>query len=81
MTSILFVAVYLSGFVSLFVLRKREVETPRPFRMWGYPWSNLAICIASAGFLVGAVVADPKHALFTAGVIALSYPIYAICMK
>ncbi len=81
MASILFVAVYLSGFVSLFILRSRYRETLRPFKMWGYPWSNLAICIASAGFLIGAVVADPRHALFTAAVIALSYPVYAIYLK
>jgi APA family basic amino acid/polyamine antiporter len=77
-TAILFVAVYLSGFASLFVLRIKEPELPRPFKMWGYPWTNLAICIASAAFLAGSVVADPKHALFTLVIIALSYPVYRL---
>jgi APA family basic amino acid/polyamine antiporter len=75
-TAILFVAVYLSGFVSLFVLRAREPELPRPFKMWGYPWTNLAICLASVAFLVASIVADPRHALFTLVVVALSYPVY-----
>ena len=76
MASFLFVAVYLSGFAALFVLRVREPELPRPFKMWGYPWTNLAVLLASAAFLVGSVVADLKDALFTLVLIALSYPIY-----
>ena len=74
--SFLFVAVYISGFVALFVLRVREPELARPFRMWGYPWTNVGIFLASAAFLVLSVVADPKDAFFTLGLIALSYPIY-----
>ena len=75
-TSFLFVAVYLSGFAALFVLRVREPDLPRPFKMWGYPWTNLAVLLASAAFLVGSVVADLKDAVFTLVMIALSYPIY-----
>jgi amino acid transporter len=61
-TAILFVAVYLSGFASLFVLRAREPEFLRPFKMWSYPWTNLAIRLASAAFLVASIVTDPRHA-------------------
>jgi APA family basic amino acid/polyamine antiporter len=35
MASILFVAVYLSGFCALFALRIREPNLPRPFKLWG----------------------------------------------
>src|SRR3984885_2153438 len=35
--SILFVAVYMSGFFSLLVLRGREPELPRPYKAWGFP--------------------------------------------
>lgn len=74
--SFLFVAVYLSGFAALFVLRSREPELPRPFKMWGYPWTNLGVFLASATFLVLSVIADPKDAFFTLVMIALSYPVY-----
>jgi basic amino acid/polyamine antiporter, APA family len=74
--SFLFVAVYLSGFAALFALRVREPELARPFKMWGYPWSNLGVFLASATFLVLTVVADPKDAFFTLVMIALSYPVY-----
>jgi APA family basic amino acid/polyamine antiporter len=76
MTSILFVAAYLSGFLAVFVLRFKEPQLPRPSRMWGYPWTNLAICLGTAMFLMAAIFADPKHALFTLVTAALTYPLY-----
>lgn len=76
--SFLFVAVYLSGFCALFVLRVREPDLPRPFRVWGYPWSNLAVLLASAAFLIASVLGDLKNALIALILIALSYPIYRV---
>jgi APA family basic amino acid/polyamine antiporter len=54
--SFLFVAVYLSSFAAVFVLRGREPELPRPFKMWGYPWTSLAVLFASHAFQVASVV-------------------------
>src|SRR5215467_4078729 len=71
--SILFVAVYLSGFASLLILRRSEPNLPRPYRAWWYPWSTLLVLLASAGFLLGSVIGDLKHSLFTAILILLSY--------
>lgn len=81
MTAILYVAVYLSGFASLFVLRVREPDLPRPFKMWGYPWTNLGISLGAGAFLVAAIIGDLKHALFTLVVIALTYPLYRLMKK
>lgn len=71
--SILFVAVYLSGFASLLILRRREPDLPRPYKVWWYPWSTLLVFLASAAFLLGSVIGDLKHSLFTAILILLSY--------
>ncbi len=76
--SFLFVAVYLSGFAALFVLRVRQPTLSRPFKMWGYPWTNLVILLGSAAFLVGSIIAAPKAAMFTLVLVALSYPVYLI---
>jgi APA family basic amino acid/polyamine antiporter len=76
MSSFLFVVVYLSGFCALFMLRIREPNLPRPFKLWGYPWTNLAVLLASAAFLIATIVGDLKDALFTLGLIAISYPVY-----
>jgi len=76
MASFLFVAVYLSGFCALFVLRVREPNLLRPFKTWGYPWSNGMVLVASAAFLLGSIVGDLKDALFTLVLVGVSYPVY-----
>lgn len=79
--SIMFVAVYLSGFIALFVLRNREPELPRPFKAWGYPWTNLCVLVASAAFLVAAIVADLRDALFTLVVVAVACLVYFLFFR
>ena len=77
----LFVTVYISGFSALFRLRKQQPMLARPFRTWGYPWSALGVLLASAGFLISAVISDLKHSLFTLVLIAVNYPIYFFWIK
>ncbi len=71
--SVLFVAVYLSGFASLLILRRREPNLVRPYKAWWYPWSTILVLLASTVFLLGSVIGDLKHSLFTAILILLSY--------
>jgi len=79
--SVLYVAVYMSGFVALLVLRIRQPELRRPFKMWGYPWTSWGVLLASAVFLIASVISDLKHSLFTLGLIAISYPVYFFAVK
>lgn len=79
--AVLFVANYVSGFTSLFMLRRRKPKLAHPFKVWGYPWSNLAVLLVSAAFLVGAVVDDLKDALFTLVLIALVCPLYFLFIR
>ncbi|MDR3750402.1 MAG: APC family permease [Terracidiphilus sp.] len=81
MAAILFVAVYMSGFISLYILRSSQPDLPRPFKMLGYPWTNLAICLGTGAFLVASIIADLKHALFTLAVIAFTYPLYLLMTR
>ena len=74
--SFFYVTVYISGFLALFILRKREPEQPRPFRVWGYPWPPLIALVGSLAFLVGSVFGDPRHSAYALVLIAASYPIY-----
>jgi APA family basic amino acid/polyamine antiporter len=80
-SSFLMVAVYLSGFMALFLLRAREPNLPRPFRAWAYPFGNLAVLVASAAFLVSSVIADFKDALFTLVLVALTVPLYLLITR
>ena len=76
--AILYVALYLSGFVSLLVLRRREPELERPFGAWGQPWIALLLVAGSLAFLIGAVLGDPLHCLAALGLAALALPLAAL---
>ena len=73
-----FVANYTLSFMSLFVLRRREPDAPRPFRAWGHPVTTGIALVASVSFLVGAVIVDPGNSLYALGLLALSVPAYAM---
>ena len=77
----MFVAVYLSGCASLLVLRRSEPDLARPYKAWWYPWSTMLVLLASAGFLLGSVIGDLKHSLFTAILILLSYVVSIVIVR
>jgi APA family basic amino acid/polyamine antiporter len=71
-----FVANYLLSFVTVFVLRRREPATPRPYRAWGYPWTTGIAAIGSLAFLVGQCVGDTRNSLWSLALLGASYPLY-----
>jgi len=83
--ALLFVMQYGASFASLFLLRKREPQAARPYRAWGYPWTTLIVLLGSIGFLAGSFYADTKsktyYSYYSAGLLALSYPIYRVTRK
>jgi len=75
-TAFFFVVMYGSGFVSLFVLRAREPDLPRPFKAWGYPATVLIAVGLSFVFLVGVIVSDSANSLYALMAMAAGYPVY-----
>lgn len=71
-----FVAEYALSFVSIFVLRRRMPDAPRPHRAWGYPWTTSIALAASFVFLIGALASDRENTPLTFLVLAASYPVY-----
>ncbi|HUL14463.1 MAG TPA: APC family permease [Terriglobales bacterium] len=78
MLSFFFVANYTLSYTSLFVLRKREPDMPRPYRAWGYPWTAGIALAASAVFLVASLWADRSNAPLAFGLLVISYPVFLI---
>ncbi|HXM93089.1 MAG TPA: APC family permease [Candidatus Dormibacteraeota bacterium] len=76
MLSFFFVANYTLTYTSLFVLRKKEPEMPRPYRAWGYPWTTAMALGGSLLFLVGSILADQRNAPLALVMLVLSYPVY-----
>jgi APA family basic amino acid/polyamine antiporter len=76
--SFFFVAIYTLSFTSLFVLRKREPDAPRPYRAIGHPFTTGLALLASVAFLVGAVASDTRNSLYALVVLACSFPVYLL---
>ncbi len=77
-TSFFFVANYTVSFISLFVLRRREPDTVRPYHAWGYPWTTGFALAGSLAFLISAIAGDTRNSLWALAVLTASYPIYRL---
>ena len=69
--SVFLAANYCVCCLALFALRRREPDTPRPFRAWGYPWSAAIVLAGAAAFLAGSLVGDTTNALAALGLTLL----------
>jgi APA family basic amino acid/polyamine antiporter len=76
-----FVTDYAVVFLSVFVLRRREPQTPRPYRAWGYPLTTALALAGSVAFLVGAVMSDTQNSVYALALLALSCPAYFIIKR
>jgi APA family basic amino acid/polyamine antiporter len=74
--AVLFVLNYVSAYVAVFTLRRREPNTARPFRVVGYPISTALVLFGSVGFLVATVSDDTHSAIAALAMIGLALPIY-----
>ena len=79
--SFFFVANYTLSFTSLFVMRKREPDAPRPYRVWGYPFTPAIALAGSVAFLAGAVAGDTKRSVYALLLLAASWPVWWVSSK
>ena len=69
---------YMLAISSVFVLRIRQPDLPRPYRTWGYPFTPL-LYVAAALLLLGNMLLDPQSrvpSLAGLGIILLGVPAY-----
>jgi APA family basic amino acid/polyamine antiporter len=71
-----FVLQYATSFASLFVLRMREPDTPRGYRVWGYPVVPGIVLVGAVAFLVASFISDRTNSLICVGIVVASYPLY-----
>jgi APA family basic amino acid/polyamine antiporter len=71
-----YVMQYGVSFASLFVLRVREPNLPRPYRAWGYPVIPAIVLLGAAAFIVGSIVGDRQNSVRSILVLVASYPVY-----
>ncbi len=76
-----FVMGYISGFASLIMLRKKEPDLPRPYKVIAYPFVPILLIVVSMLFLIGAVFQDFKSGMYALIFLVLSYPLYLLTKK
>ena len=74
----IFVAIifWVAGAASLFTLRKKFPDMPRPYRAWGYPVVPILFILASVVILIVTLLEAPAESFFGLGLIALGVPAY-----
>src|SRR5207237_10380539 len=77
-TAFLTVLVDVAAFGTIFVLRWREPDLPRPFRARGYPVLPAIVFLGAGLLLIAFVVSSTQNSLFAVIGIAVSYPIYLL---
>ena len=62
---------YVVSGLALVDLRRREPETPRPFRAWFYPWSVIIVLAGAVAFLVAFILGDTSNSVAALGLLAV----------
>ena len=76
-----YVLQYAVTFASLFVLRVREPDAPRPYKAWGYPVVPAIVLVGAVAFIVGSYMTDTANAMNSTYVLAASLPIYLVTRR
>lgn len=76
MAAMMFMLEYLLVIYGVFRLRKREPRAHRPYRAWGFPYSGYICVIGYAMLSIVVGITQPQSALYTAGLVLVSAPIY-----
>lgn len=73
-----FVLVFFSALAvsSVFVLRLRRPDLPRPYRVWAYPWVPAAYVALSFAILWAALQIRPTESLWGVATVAAGIPVY-----
>jgi amino acid transporter len=77
-TAAAFWVFFLLTVVSLFVLRSKDRDLPRPFRVPFFPVVPLVFCLACVWMIYSSIDYRPWHSLVGLGLLALGVPLFLI---
>ena len=77
-TYVAFVSLLFSaaGGMTVFVLRRKLPNHPRPYRVWGYPVVPAVLVVAALAFVVNTLLERPLESLAGLGLMALGLPVF-----
>ena len=62
--------------VALFILRRTQPATARPYRAWGYPMVPALFVLGSGAFVLNTLVERPVESITGLALVALGLPVY-----
>ena len=80
-TAFLSVLVDVAAFGTVFILRWREPDLPRPFRARGYPVLPGIVFLGAGLLLIAFIVSSTQNSLYAMIGIAVSYPVYLLVKR
>jgi basic amino acid/polyamine antiporter, APA family len=72
---------YILTILGVFVLRKKEPNTPRPYKAFGYPVIPALYLIVASGISITLLLYDTLNTGFGLAIVALGIPIYYLMLK
>ncbi len=77
-TFVIFVSIlfWIAGTASVFTLRKKYPDLPRPYKTWGYPVMPAVFIAASTGILINTLLEKPVESLAGLGITVIGIPVY-----
>jgi APA family basic amino acid/polyamine antiporter len=72
---------YIADLISIFVLRRREPNRERPYRVPGYPWTTALTLLIYAAFLASICAADTRNSAYALLLLAASYPAFRLLKR
>jgi len=81
MVSFIVVIFYVLTIIGIFILRKKEPNTPRPYKAFGYPVLPAIYIIMATVFCVGLVYTEPTYSLWGLFITLLGIPLYYIALR
>lgn len=72
---------YMLTIAGIFILRKKEPDTPRPYKAWGYPIIPLLYIIIVLAICIDLLYVDTKNTGLGLLIVSLGIPVYFISRK
>jgi APA family basic amino acid/polyamine antiporter len=77
-TYVVFVSLifWITATASIFALRKKRPDLPRPYKTWGYPVVPIVFILTTFGILINTLIAKPIESFAGLGITVLGIPVY-----
>lgn len=81
MVSFVVVIFYVLTIIGIFILRKKEPDTPRPYKAFGYPILPIIYIFMATVFCIGLIYTEPIYSLSGLAITLIGIPLYFIALR